>query len=121
MTSSTPITLNDVLRHGGVRGPAWILYRRLHDCHFLSLGDSMAPRPEDGLTVGVDPHVASSRAGARAGRPPLPLPLWHDPRRRQCALASVTSVRFHGEVAVEVSYSEPAGELLERAQPGAGA
>lgn len=47
--------------------------------------------------------------------------LWHDPRRRQCALASVTSVRFHGDEAVEVSYAEPAGSLLDQAQPGAGA
>lgn len=47
--------------------------------------------------------------------------LWHDPRRRQCALASVTSVRYHGDQAVEVSYAEPAGALLEQAQPGAGA
>lgn len=47
--------------------------------------------------------------------------LWHDPRRRQCTLASVTSVRYQGERAVEVLYAEPAGELAEQAQPGAGA
>lgn len=35
--------------------------------------------------------------------------LWHDPRRRQCSLASLTSVVFNGEELVEVVYSEPAG------------
>jgi hypothetical protein len=35
--------------------------------------------------------------------------LWHDPRHRQCALASVTSVRYTGDRITSVSYSEPAG------------
>jgi broad specificity phosphatase PhoE len=34
--------------------------------------------------------------------------LWHDPRRRQCALASLTSLVFNGEELVRISYSEPA-------------
>jgi broad specificity phosphatase PhoE len=35
--------------------------------------------------------------------------LWHDPRRRQCALGSVTSLRYaHGRLA-GVSYAEPSG------------
>jgi broad specificity phosphatase PhoE len=34
--------------------------------------------------------------------------LWHDPRRRQCALASLTSLVFAGETLVEVVYHEPA-------------
>ncbi len=35
--------------------------------------------------------------------------LWHDPRRRQCALASLTSLVFAGEALVDVVYSQPAG------------
>lgn len=35
--------------------------------------------------------------------------LWHDPRRRQCSLASLTSVVFDGEEIVDLVYSEPAG------------
>lgn len=35
--------------------------------------------------------------------------LWHDPRRRQCGLASLTSVVFEGAEIVDVVYSEPAG------------
>lgn len=34
--------------------------------------------------------------------------LWHDPRRRRCSLASLTSLVFAGEVLVEVVYSQPA-------------
>ncbi len=47
--------------------------------------------------------------------------LWHDPRQRECTLASVTSVRYRGDDPVEVTYAEPAGHLLDQAQPGAGA
>jgi broad specificity phosphatase PhoE len=35
--------------------------------------------------------------------------LWHDPRRRECSLASLTSLVFDEELLVEVRYSEPAG------------
>jgi broad specificity phosphatase PhoE len=37
--------------------------------------------------------------------------LFHDPRRRQCALASVTSFTFAGDAIVRVSYHEPAAAL----------
>jgi broad specificity phosphatase PhoE len=36
--------------------------------------------------------------------------LWHDPRRRECALASVTSFTYRGDQIVAVSYAEPAGD-----------
>jgi broad specificity phosphatase PhoE len=36
-------------------------------------------------------------------------PLWHDPRRRQCALGSVTSLTFTGDRLTSVSYAEPSG------------
>src|SRR6185312_3733809 len=35
--------------------------------------------------------------------------LWHDPRRRQCSLASVTSLVFNGAELTHLAYSEPAG------------
>ena len=35
--------------------------------------------------------------------------LWHDPRRRQCSLASLTSLVFDDEELVDIVYSEPAG------------
>lgn len=39
-------------------------------------------------------------------------PLAHDPRRRQCALASVTSLTFADSQLLAIDYWEPAGELL---------
>lgn len=42
-------------------------------------------------------------------------PLFHDPRRRQCGLCSVTSLRFDGDRLVGVDYAEPAADLY----PGA--
>ncbi|HEX7745725.1 MAG TPA: histidine phosphatase family protein [Micromonosporaceae bacterium] len=38
--------------------------------------------------------------------------LWHDPRRRQCGLASLTSIHFEGTKVVGVAYSEPAAHLV---------
>jgi broad specificity phosphatase PhoE len=35
--------------------------------------------------------------------------LWHDPRRRECALASVTTLVYDGDRLAGVDYSEPAG------------
>ena len=35
--------------------------------------------------------------------------LWHDPRKRQCSLASLTSLVFNDEELVDIVYSEPAG------------
>jgi len=35
--------------------------------------------------------------------------LWHDPRVRQCSLASLTSLIYDGDELVEIVYSEPAG------------
>ena len=37
--------------------------------------------------------------------------LWHDPRRRECSLASLTSITWSGED-VTVGYTEPAADLL---------
>lgn len=38
--------------------------------------------------------------------------LWHDPRRRQCTLASLTSFTYQGDRMVSVGYSEPAIDLV---------
>ena len=35
--------------------------------------------------------------------------LWHDPRRRQCSLGSVTSLEFTGDQITAISYHEPSG------------
>ncbi|MFE6775278.1 histidine phosphatase family protein [Streptomyces sp. NPDC057702] len=38
--------------------------------------------------------------------------LWHDPRKRQCTLASLTSFTYRGDKIVSVGYSEPAVDLV---------
>ena len=43
----------------------------------------------------------------------------HDPRRRQCWLASVTSVSYDGDRMDSISYAEPAGATDPDAVPGA--
>jgi broad specificity phosphatase PhoE len=43
----------------------------------------------------------------------------HDPRRRQCGLASVTSVTYDGDRFAGLSYAEPAGATDPDAVPGA--
>lgn len=35
--------------------------------------------------------------------------LWHDPRHRQCSLASLTSLVYQGDTLIDIVYSEPAG------------
>jgi broad specificity phosphatase PhoE len=43
--------------------------------------------------------------------------LWHDPRKRQCSVASLTTFTYEGDDVVSVAYSEPAADLLP-ADPG---
>lgn len=80
--------------------------------------------------------IASARASAR-GREAVcvshQLPIWiarldaeqrhfaHDPRKRQCSLASLTSLTFDGDRLVSIAYSEPAADLVERSTKGVGA
>lgn len=47
--------------------------------------------------------------------------LWHDPRRRQCDLASVTTLTYDGDRLRSIGYAEPARDLAAGANkvPGA--
>ena len=47
--------------------------------------------------------------------------LWHDPRARECSLASLTSLTFVGDELESIAYSEPAAALLPGARKTAGA
>ncbi|RRR96513.1 histidine phosphatase family protein [Glycomyces terrestris] len=38
--------------------------------------------------------------------------LWHDPRNRECSLASITSFVYEGESLTRIEYSEPAAHLV---------
>jgi broad specificity phosphatase PhoE len=66
----------------------------------------------------------SAAAGHEAVIVSHQLPIWttrlhaekrsflHDPRKRQCTLCSLTSFHFVGDRLSQVSYSEPAGDLI---------
>ena len=78
--------------------------------------------------------VEAARDAARGGEAVLvshQLPIWtvrlhvegrrylHDPRRRQCALASVTTLTYEGDRIRAVDYAEPAGATDPDVVPGA--
>ena len=78
--------------------------------------------------------VATARDAARGHAAVLvshQLPIWtlrlhlegrsylHDPRRRECGLASVTSLTYVGDRLTGISYAEPAGATDPDAVPGA--
>jgi broad specificity phosphatase PhoE len=80
--------------------------------------------------------VARARRDARGREAVLvshQLPIWiarldfegrrfvHDPRKRQCSLASLTSLHFEGDDLVAVVYSEPSADLLPFATKSTGA
>ncbi|GAA4349279.1 histidine phosphatase family protein [Angustibacter luteus] len=47
--------------------------------------------------------------------------LWHDPRKRQCSLASLTSLTYDDDRLVAIDFSEPAASLLPGASKVVGA
>lgn len=74
--------------------------------------------------------ITDARAAARGHEALIvshQLPVWtarqaieghrfaHDPRNRQCSLASLTSVTFEDDRFVSLSYTEPAGDLIPAA------
>jgi broad specificity phosphatase PhoE len=78
--------------------------------------------------------VASARDAARGHAAVCvshQLPIWvlrlhlegrsylHDPRRRECGLASVTSLTYEGDRLTGITYAEPAGATDPDAVPGA--
>jgi broad specificity phosphatase PhoE len=88
------------------------------------------------IAARMDEATASAREAARGREVVLvshQLPIWiarlaaenrrfpHDPRRRECSLASVTSFEFVADRLMVVSYAEPSRDLLPGAQKVAGA
>jgi broad specificity phosphatase PhoE len=46
--------------------------------------------------------------------------LWHDPRKRECRLASLTTLTYLGDDLESITYSEPAASLLAQSHGGTG-
>jgi broad specificity phosphatase PhoE len=62
-----------------------------------------AARGHEAVCVSHQLPIWVSRRSAEGRR------LWHDPRRRQCSLGSVTSLHYAGDRLTSVSYAEPSG------------
>jgi len=88
------------------------------------------------LAARMGAAVAAARAASVGHEAVLvshQLPIWvarlaaekrwfvHDPRRRECSLASVTSLEFAGTTLVAIGYAEPSRDLLPGAQKVSGA
>ena len=67
-----------------------------------------AARGHEALCVSHQLPIWTARSLATGRR------LWHDPRKRQCSLASLTSFTYRGDDLVSVSYQEPARDLLPK-------
>ena len=64
-----------------------------------------AARGHEAVCVSHQLPIVCARRSAEGLR------LFHDPRSRQCALASVTSFTFDGDLIVRIDYAEPAATL----------
>ncbi len=114
---------------GALRKPsAW---RHLYNPFKPSWGE-----PYTEVAARMTAAIASAREQVRGSEAVLvshQLPIWiarlaaegrrfvHDPRSRQCSLASITSLTFSGDQLAAVSYTEPSRDLLEKASKVAGA
>lgn len=106
------------------------IWHRLRDVRVPSWGE-----PYTEIVARMEDAVARAREAARGHEAVLvshQLPiwtmvrhlqgerLWHDPRRRRCTLASVSSITYLDDEPARLDYSEPAAHLLEQAAPGVG-
>jgi len=108
-----------------------------HPRHWWKLRNPFRPswgEPYVEIAARMLAAVEAARDAARGTEAVLvshQLPIWtlrlhlegrryaHDPRRRQCGLASVTSVTYEGDRFTSLSYAEPAGATDPDAVPGA--
>jgi len=95
--------------------------------HFYNPARPSWGEPHKEIVVRMMAAVEDARAAAVGHEAVIvshQLPIWttrlhvegrrqlHDPRRRQCTLCSLTSLHFVGDRITQVSYSEPAGDLI---------
>jgi broad specificity phosphatase PhoE len=71
----------------------------LHDARGAAIG-------HEALVVSHQLPIWTARSFVEGRR------LWHDPRSRQCSLASLTTFTYAGDRVISVAYSEPAADLV---------
>ncbi len=111
---------------GSLRRPG--MWRHLRNPRRPSWGEPYVEQVARMLTAAARARDAARGAGDGGGEAvcvshQLPIwatrlsvegkPLWHDPRRRQCSLASLTSLTYdEDDRIVSLTYAEPARDLL---------
>ncbi|HZY00858.1 MAG TPA: histidine phosphatase family protein [Dermatophilaceae bacterium] len=97
--------------------PSWgEPYQEIADRMLAAIGDARD------LALGHEAVVVSHQLPVWTVRSKLEgRHLWHDPRNRECSLASLTSLTFVGDDLESITYSEPAAALLPGARNIAGA
>ena len=109
------------------QGPWSIIKRPRIWRHFYNPARPSWGEPHQQIVARMMAAVEDARAAAVGHEAVIvshQLPIWstrlhvenrrqlHDPRRRQCTLCSLTSLHFVGERITQVTYSEPAGDLI---------
>lgn len=87
--------------------PSWgEAYTQVADRVLAAVADARDAAPgREVVCVSHQLPIWTARSRAEGRR------LWHDPRARQCGLASVTSFSYDGDVLVGIGYREPAAGL----------
>jgi broad specificity phosphatase PhoE len=90
--------------------PSWgEPYREVAARMLAAVGDAArAARGHEAVCVSHQLPIWVTRRSVEGRR------LWHNPARRECALASVTSLTYAGGRLTGVTYAEPAGPALGR-------
>jgi len=97
--------------------PSWgEPYREIADRMLEAISDARGlARGHEALIVSHQLPVWTVRSKLQGQR------MWHDPRSRECSLASLTSLTFADDELESITYSEPAATLLPGARKTAGA
>jgi broad specificity phosphatase PhoE len=113
-----------LLRHPALLAKAWNPFRPSWGEPYVELAARMKAAIADARAAaeGHEAVIVSHQAPIWTVRRALSGQRFlHDPRKRECTLASLTSFTYLGDELLSISYSEPAGALLPQAQSGAGA
>lgn len=113
-----------LLRHPALLAKAWNPFRPSWGEPYVEIADRMKAAIADARAAaeGHEAVIVSHQAPIWTVRRALSGQRFlHDPRKRECTLASLTSLTYLGDELLSISYSEPAGSLLPQAQSGAGA
>jgi broad specificity phosphatase PhoE len=88
--------------------PSWgEPYRQIAARMMAAVHDArLAAKGHEALIVSHQLPIWTARLSAEHRR------FFHDPRKRQCTLCSLTSFHFVGTWLAQISYSEPAGDLI---------